>query len=271
MPGHKTPLSVVLLLESFFSSFFLGFPSSASAASSSPSGCQGVPDLQRSGLAPLHPKKKLTSSQSCHQKASQPLQEQSSELGVSWLGWSTCCSGANLWLVWGLRYGRWTKGACEESGHGRQAWQQVLLERAYLLSFVPSWQCWFSIKDELVTLRNGMDGRRTYGSVRSIGDSALSFLSSLLLLFGSETVGEQCVEIVVVIPIIERVQLLLGFGFGLGSDLELETVRKVGLGRNVGKKMGDVGEGRCLGTETAGQFDGNFVFDYFRHVCNDCR
>lgn len=72
------------------------------------------------------------------------------------------------------------------------------------------------------------------------------------------------------IPVVERVELFFGFRFGLGSDLELEAVRKVGLRRDVGKKMGDVGEVWGFGAETAGQFDGNFGFHCFRHVVNVC-
>lgn len=97
-----------------------------------------------------------------------------------------------------------------------------------------------------------------------------SFLYGLLVLLGSKAFGQQCIEVVVVIPVVESVKLFLGFGFGLRSDLELEPVRKVGLGRNMGKKMRDIGEVWGLGAETARQFDSNFWFYCFRHVGNVC-
>lgn len=114
---------------------------------------------------------------------------------------------------------------------------------------------------------------RTYGGYRvggSIGDPGLSFLRSFLVFLGSKAFGQQCVEVIVVIPVVEGIKLFLGLRFGLGSDLELEAVREVGLGRDMGKKMRNVGEGRGLGAETAGQFDGNLSFYCFWHVGNVC-
>ena len=73
------------------------------------------------------------------------------------------------------------------------------------------------------------------------------------------------------VPVVEGIELLLGFGFGLRSDLKLEAVRQMRLGGDVGKQMGDVGELWSFGAKTADQFDGDFGFYCFRHDCNDCR
>ena len=72
------------------------------------------------------------------------------------------------------------------------------------------------------------------------------------------------------VPVVESVKLLLGFGFSLCTDLELKSVRKVGLGRDVSKEVGDIGESGVLWAEAASQFHGGFVLDSFRHVGSDC-
>ena len=126
---------------------------------------------------------------------------------------------------------------------------------------------------EITTISNSKDmsmSRATYRSIGSIGGSGFSFLRILLVLLGSKTFRQHSVKVIIVVPEVEGVKLLLGFGFGLCSDLELEAVGKMGLGGDVGKKVGDVGELGSLWAQRAFQFDGGVVFCCFRHVDNDC-
>lgn len=65
------------------------------------------------------------------------------------------------------------------------------------------------------------------GNNGGVGDPSLSLLRSLFLRLCSKALGQHRVKVVVLVPIIEIVELLLGFGLGIGSNLEFEAMRKM--------------------------------------------
>jgi hypothetical protein len=74
-----------------------------------------------------------------------------------------------------------------------------------------------------------MKTKITYKSAGSLKFCSIPPLCSFLLLFGSQTPGEEHIEIITIIPVIKVIQLLPRCGLGLASDLELKTMREVRL------------------------------------------